>query len=412
VLKVLVVFGTRPEAIKMAPVVKALERERERFLCRVAVTAQHREMLDQVLELFDIKPAYDLDIMRAGQTLFDITERALSGLRRILEAEAPDLVLVHGDTTTTFAAALAAFYLQIPVGHVEAGLRTRNKYAPFPEEMNRHLTAVLADLHFAPTPRARTNLLTEGVPAERIFVTGNTVIDALQATVRPDFAFTDPVLRAVDFASQRVLLVTTHRRENWGAPLREVYRALREVVLAYPDVVVVFPVHRNPVVRDVVLAELGGLPRVHLIEPLDYLPFANLMARCHLVLTDSGGLQEEAPALGKPVLVLRETTERPEALEAGTVELVGTARERVLAATRRLLDDPAAYRRMAEAVNPYGDGRAAARVVAALAYRFGLAAEPPEEFVPPCAGNYFAGPAEEKIFSESGAGIGPGGVEH
>jgi UDP-N-acetylglucosamine 2-epimerase (non-hydrolysing) len=407
VLKVLVVFGTRPEAIKMAPVVKALEREADRFLCRVAVTAQHREMLDQVLELFDIRPAYDLDIMRAGQTLFDITERALSGLGRILEVEAPDLVLVHGDTTTTFTAALAAFYLQIPVGHVEAGLRTHNKYAPFPEEMNRHLTAVLADLHFAPTPRARANLLAEGVPAERIFVTGNTVIDALLATVRPDFAFTDPVLRNIDFASHRILLVTTHRRENWGAPLREVYRALREIVLAYPDVVVVFPVHRNPVVRNVVLAELGDLPRVHLTEPLDYLPFANLMARCHLVLTDSGGLQEEAPALGKPVLVLRDTTERPEALEAGTVELVGTCRERVLAATRRLLDDPAAYRRMAEAVNPYGDGRAAVRIVAALAYRFGLAAEPPEEFVPPCARNYFSPPRGGKFFRDPEQESGP-----
>lgn len=381
-LKILAVFGTRPEAIKMAPLIKELRRYPAEFDCRVAVTAQHREMLDQVLRLFAIKPHYDLDIMRPGQTLFDITCRALEGLERVIRAEKPDLVLVHGDTTTTFAAALAAFYLQVPVGHVEAGLRTRNKYSPFPEEMNRHLTAVLADLHFAPTATARENLLQEGVSPERIYVTGNTVIDALLATVDPDYCFADPVLAQIDYHRRRVLLVTTHRRENLGAPLREIYLALREVVELYPDVEVVFPVHKNPAVRQVVEEVLGGLPRVHLIEPLEYQPFVNLMGRCYLVLTDSGGLQEEAPALGKPVLVLRDTTERPEAVEAGTVRLVGTAKEAVLCETRRLLDDPFCYRQMAEAINPYGDGQASRRICQAIRHYFGLASEPPEPFRP------------------------------
>ncbi|KUK41493.1 MAG: UDP-N-acetylglucosamine 2-epimerase [Clostridia bacterium 62_21] len=378
--KILVVFGTRPEAIKMAPVIKELERS-PWFDCVVAVTAQHREMLDQVLDLFRIAPAYDLDIMEEGQSLFDITCRALRGLEAVLSAERPDLVLVHGDTTTTFAAALAAFYRQLPVGHVEAGLRTREKFSPFPEEMNRHLTAVLADVHFAPTARARQNLLAEGVPPGAIFVTGNTVIDALFMVVRPDFRFGDPVLDALDYRRERVLLVTTHRRENLGDPLREVYRALVDLVRAYPDVRVVFPVHKNPAVRAAAAEEMGKQARVHLIEPLPYLPFVNLMQRAYLVLTDSGGLQEEAPALGKPVLVLRGTTERPEALEAGTVELVGTARERVFARAARLLDDPGAYARMAGAVNPYGDGRAAPRVVQGLAAYFGLAPKP-APFVP------------------------------
>jgi len=379
--KILVVFGTRPEAIKMAPVIKALEHS-SWFTCVVAVTAQHREMLDQVLDLFRITPAYDLDIMEEGQSLYDITCRTLRGLEEVLRAERPDLVLVHGDTTTTFAAALAAFYRQIPVGHVEAGLRTRHKFSPFPEEMNRHLTAVLADVHFAPTVRARENLLAEGVPPSRIFVTGNTVIDALLTVVRPDFRFHDPVLDAIDYREERVLLVTTHRRENLGDPLREVYRALVDLVRTYPDVHVVFPVHKNPTVRAAAVEEMAGEARIHLVEPLPYLPFVNLMQRAYLVLTDSGGLQEEAPALGKPVLVLRDTTERPEALEAGTVELVGTKRERVFSRTARLLDDRSAYARMAEAVNPYGDGRAAPRVVQGLAAYFGLA-PPPVPFKPP-----------------------------
>jgi len=379
-LKILTVFGTRPEAIKMAPLITELRRRPDIFQCRVAVTAQHRQMLDQVLDLFGITPDYDLNIMQPGQSLFDITGRALAGLQQVLADERPDLVLVHGDTTTTFVGALAAFYLQLPLGHVEAGLRTGNKYSPFPEEINRHLTGVLADIHFAPTPAARDNLLREGVAAENIFVTGNTVIDALLATVRPGYVFTDPVLKSIDYTRRRVLLVTTHRRENLGAPMREIYLALRRVVREYPDVAVVFPVHKNPAVRRVVREVLGEEPRVHLIEPLDYEPFVNLLQQCYLVLTDSGGLQEEAPALGKPVLVLRDTTERPEAVDAGTVRLVGTAGTAVLAETRRLLDDPAHYRRMAEAVNPYGDGRACRRIADAIAWRFGFSGEPPEEF--------------------------------
>jgi UDP-N-acetylglucosamine 2-epimerase (non-hydrolysing) len=381
-LKIMAVFGTRPEAIKMAPLVKELEKLQPEIACRVAVTAQHREMLDQVLHLFDIKPAYDLDIMQQGQTLFDITSRALNGLKQVFEKEKPDLILVHGDTTTTFVAALAAFYLQIPVGHVEAGLRTRNKYSPFPEEINRTLTGVLADLHFAPTATARQNLLAEGVAADSIFVTGNTVIDALLATVQPEYQFADPMLNTLDYQQQRVLLVTTHRRENLGEPMREIYQALREVVLNYPDVQVIFPVHKNPAVRRVVDEELGGLERVHLTEPMDYQPFANLIGRSYLVLSDSGGLQEEAPSLGKPVLVLRDTTERPEAVDAGTVLLVGTGREAVAAAARKLLDDRSYYAQMANAVNPYGDGQASRRIVQAIRYHFGLDMERPGEFRP------------------------------
>jgi len=381
-LKVLAVFGTRPEAIKMAPLVKELEKRRAEIDCRVAVTAQHREMLDQVLSLFEITPAYDLDIMRQGQNLFDITGRALSGLQRVLLEERPDLVLVHGDTTTTFVAALSSFYMQIPVGHVEAGLRTRDKFSPFPEEINRHLTGVLADLNFAPTATARQNLLEEGVLADKIFVTGNTVIDALLATVRPGYRFNDNILDGIDYNSRRVLLVTTHRRENLGEPMRGIYRALREVVENYPDVEVVFPVHKNPAVRTVVEEELNGLERVHLIEPMDYQPFINLIGRSYLVLSDSGGLQEEAPSLGKPVLVLRNTTERPEAVEAGTVRLVGTDREKVAGETRRLLDDKVFYSKMANAVNPYGDGHASKRIVQAIRFRFGLSEESPGEFCP------------------------------
>ncbi|AEG16912.1 UDP-N-acetylglucosamine 2-epimerase (non-hydrolyzing) [Desulfofundulus sp. TPOSR] len=379
-LKVLTVFGTRPEAIKMAPLIKELQRHPDRLLCRVAVTAQHREMLDQVLHLFQIAPDHDLGIMRPGQSLFDITRRALDGLEQVMAREKPDLVLVHGDTTTTFVAALAAFYFQIPVGHVEAGLRTGDKYSPFPEEINRHLTAVVTDLHFAPTATARDNLLREGVAPEKIFVTGNTVIDALLATVDPDYRFIDPGLAGIDYRRRRVLLVTTHRRENLGEPMREIYLALRDIVALYPDVEVVFPVHKNPAVRGMVQEVLGELPRVHLIEPLSYQPFVNLMNRCYLVLTDSGGLQEEAPALGKPVLVLRNTTERPEAIRAGTVRLVGTTREAVFNETRLLLEDAARYRQMAEAVNPYGDGRASRRICQAILYHFGLSDEPPEPF--------------------------------
>lgn len=379
-IKVMTVFGTRPEAIKMAPVVLELAKHPGLITPVVAVTAQHREMLDQVLSLFAITPDYDLDIMSQGQTLFDVTCRAMRGLNSVIAKERPDLVLVHGDTTTTFAGSLAAFYNQTAVGHVEAGLRTGNKYSPFPEEMNRKLTGALTDLHFAPTATARGNLLAEGVADEAIFVTGNTVIDALHATVSAGFRFSEPELAAVKDGKKRVILVTTHRRENLGEPLRHVYQALRDIVDEFADVELVFPVHRNPKVRELVARELGGLERVNLIDPLDYGPFANLIACASIVLTDSGGIQEEAPSLGKPVLVLRDTTERPEAVAAGTVKLVGTDRARVYGETRRLLVDDAEYRRMATACNPYGDGLAARRIIDFVLWRYGLAKSCPEPY--------------------------------
>ncbi len=380
-IKVMTVFGTRPEAIKMAPVVLELQKHPDDILPVVAVTAQHREMLDQVLHLFHIHPDYDLDIMAAGQTLFDITSRAMNGLDEVLAQEQPDIVLVHGDTTTTFAGALAAYYHQIAVGHVEAGLRTGNKYSPFPEEMNRKLTGAIADLHFAPTDTSEANLRKENVPSERIFVTGNTVIDALHQTVRDDFEFENFFLHDLDFTGKRMILVTTHRRENLGAPMRHVYKALKQLTEEFEDVEIVFPVHKNPKVREVVNEELGGLEKVHLIDPLDYEPFANLMHRSHLILTDSGGVQEEAPALGKPVLVLRDTTERPEAVAAGTVKLIGTERDRVYEEAKRLLTDQKEYDRMAGSCNPYGDGKASERIVQGILYHFGFAKERPEVFM-------------------------------
>ena len=378
-LKVMSIFGTRPEAIKMAPVVLELQRQPE-IESVVAVTAQHREMLDQVLKLFAIRPDFDLNIMSEGQTLFDITSRALLGLDKVLSEVKPNVVLVHGDTTTTFAGALAAYYHQIEVGHVEAGLRTRNKFSPYPEEMNRRLTGALADLNFAPTITAKENLLRENVDEEKIFVTGNTVIDALYQTVRRDFKFTGE-LANVDFDGKKIILVTTHRRENLGEPMRNVYKALRALVEEFPNVEIIFPVHKNPKVREVVNAELGNLERVRLTDPLDYEPFANLMNRADLILTDSGGVQEEAPALGKPVLVLRDTTERPEAVHAGTVKLIGTDREKVYSTAKILLTDTAEYRKMAEARSPYGDGHAAERIVRALLWKHGFSIERPKEFV-------------------------------
>lgn len=380
-IKVMTIFGTRPEAIKMAPVVLELQKHPDEFRSIVAVTAQHREMLDQVLDLFSIRPDYDLNIMSREQTLFDITGRALAGLNPVIAEAKPDIVLVHGDTTTTFVGALAAFYHQIPVGHVEAGLRTGNKYSPYPEEMNRKLTGALTDIHFAPTETARNNLLAESVASEKIFVTGNTVIDTLLATVRPDYRFPNDASAMLDaIKGRRMILVTTHRRENLGEPLRHVYQALREIISEFPDTVAVFPVHRNPQVRKVVQSELDGQERVILIDPLDYEPFANLMGSSHIVLTDSGGIQEEAPSLGKPVLVLRDTTERPEAIEAGTAKLIGTSRERVLAELKTLLADPTAYKAMAEARNPYGDGRASGRIADFLRNRFGCSSQFPEPF--------------------------------
>lgn len=379
-LKVMTVFGTRPEAIKMAPVVLELKKHPDQIQTVVAVTAQHRQMLDQVLDLFQIRPDYDLDIMSQGQTLYDITTRSLQGLKSVMEVEKPDLVLVHGDTTTTFAGALAAYYQQIPVGHVEAGLRTGNIYSPFPEEMNRKLTGAIAAIHFSPTMTARGNLLREGIDKDAIFITGNTVIDALMTTVDEGYDFEDEELQSVDFQNHRIILLTTHRRENLGEPMRHIYKALRQIIEEIPDTEIVFPVHHNPLVRKVVEEELSGVDRIHLIEPMEYEPFANLMHHSCLVLTDSGGIQEEAPSLGKPVLVLRNTTERPEAVEAGTVRLIGTDRDRVYEETKRLLTDKAAYDAMSNAVNPYGDGQASRRIVQAILYTFGNSTEKPNEF--------------------------------
>ncbi len=370
-LKLMTVFGTRPEAIKMCPLVLEMGKYPEYIEPIVAVTAQHREMLDQVLELFKIKPDYDLNIMQSGQTLYDITTRALLGLKEVIEEAKPDMVLVHGDTTTTFAGSLAAFYAQVPVGHVEAGLRTGNKYSPYPEEMNRKLTGSIADIHFAPTSNSKENLLKENVVSETIVVTGNTVIDALQTTVKADYEFADTEFNKIFARGNRLILVTTHRRENLGEPMRNVYKALRKVLETHADVEAIFPVHKNPKVREIVQEELGNFERVHLIEPMDYEPFANLMGKVDIVLTDSGGIQEEAPALGKPVLVLRDTTERPEAVDAGTVKLVGTAYEDVLRETNLLLDDPVHYQKMAEAANPYGDGKACERIIRTILQKKG-----------------------------------------
>jgi len=378
-IKILAVFGTRPEAIKMAPLVKELQ-QREIFQCEVAVTAQHRQMLDQVLSLFGIKVNYDLNIMTERQTLFSITTKALLGLKDVLDCSKPHMVLVHGDTTTTFAGALASFYNGIKVGHVEAGLRTHNKWLPFPEEMNRKLTGALADLHFAPTRTARNNLLREGVNPEDIFITGNTVIDALKTTVKEDFIFSTEILNKIDYHNQKVVLVTAHRRENLGKPLENICHAIRKLVDSFHEIKVVYPVHLNPAVRDTVFPILGQHERILLLDPLDTDEMHNLMAKSFLILTDSGGLQEEAPSLGKPVLVLRHETERPEAVEAGTVRLVGTESETIFKEAAKLLSDKEEYDRMANAVNPYGDGRASIRIADFLLYYFGIKQEKPREF--------------------------------
>lgn len=367
--RILVVFGTRPEAIKMAPVVAALRGRTERFSCVVCVTAQHREMLDPVLGLFSIAPDHDLNLMRPGQRLHDLTAAVLREIPAVLELERPDLVLVHGDTTTTMAATLAAYYARIPVGHVEAGLRTGNKFAPFPEEINRKVTTAIADLHFAPTATSRENLLAEGVAPEAIVVTGNTVIDALLSIadrLRRDATLAERMEAGFPFldSSKKLVLVTGHRRENFGEGFENICRALAEIASLRPGAEILYPVHLNPNVQEPVRRILGEGRRgnVHLIRPVDYLPFVYLMSRCHLIVTDSGGIQEEAPSLGKPVLVMREVTERPEAIAAGTVRLVGTDREKIVAETLRLLDDPEAYRSMSTANNPYGDGNAAGRI--------------------------------------------------
>ena len=376
--KIMLVFGTRPEAIKMAPLVKAIEADQE-LECVVAVSAQHREMLDQVLDLFEIKPQYDLNIMKANQTLSDITSGVLKGIEKAVLKEKPDMVLVHGDTSTTFAGALAAFYAQVPVGHVEAGLRSGDLYSPFPEELNRKLTGVIAAADFAPTATAKANLLKEGTDEERIFVTGNTVIDALLSIVDEKYAL-DAELENFLAQHKQNILITAHRRENQGQPMVHIFQALRRLHEALPEAGIIFPVHKNPKVRALAHEALDGLERVLMIEPLDYAPFANLMNRVDLIMTDSGGLQEEAPALGKPVLVLRENTERPEAVAAGTVKLVGTDNEKIFTTAYELLTNKEAYDKMQRAVNPYGDGHACERIIQAIKYYFGMA-EKPEEWV-------------------------------
>lgn len=355
-MKILSVFGTRPEAIKMAPLVLELQK-REGIQSLVAVTAQHREMLDQVLELFGITPDYDLNLMRHGQTPCSIAAAILNNLEEILQKEQPDLLLVHGDTTTTMAAALTAFYNKIPCGHIEAGLRTDDKFSPFPEEVNRRATGVFADYHFAPTEWARQNLLNEGVKPDKIVVTGNTVIDALLQVVKKDCDLADYGLGDVNW-QKRVILLTCHRRESWGRQMEEIFAAVAELVRLYPDTEVVFPMHKNPIVREAAVKFLANNPRIHLCEPLSYLPFSHVMNKSYLVMTDSGGMQEEAPALGKPVLVLREVTERPEAIKAGTARLAGNKYDSVLAAGRLLLEDENIYRQMAHTANPYGSGKA------------------------------------------------------
>ena len=360
--KVLAVFGTRPEAIKMAPLIGKLRVE-NRFDLKVCVTAQHREMLDSVLDLFKIKPEYDLDMMTAGQTITEITSRTLKGLEDILLQEKPDLVLVQGDTTTSFSAALASFYHKTPVGHVEAGLRSGNIYSPYPEEMNRRLISTLATWHFAPTEGNKQNLLNSGIKENHIFITGNTVIDAMYLVIKEDYRFPLSLLNQIDFINKRIILLTAHRRENWGLAMQEILFAVRKILEHNTDIEIVYPVHPNPVVKDLAYEVLGDNPHIHLIQPLDYEPFVNLMARSYLILTDSGGIQEEAPALGKPVLVLRTETERPEAVEAGTVKIIGVERNNIIKSTQKLLDDHVEYEQMARAVNPYGDGRAAEKIV-------------------------------------------------
>lgn len=377
--KVITIFGTRPEAIKMAPLVKELERT-EGIESKVCVTAQHREMLDQVLEYFDIKPDYDLNIMQTKQTLTGITGRVLSGLEEVYKEEKPDMILVHGDTTTTFAGALAAFYQQIKVGHVEAGLRTFDKYFPFPEEMNRKLTGSLADLHFAPTVGSKNNLLREGVDEKSIYITGNTVIDAMEHTVKENYIFNEEELNKIDFENKKIIMVTAHRRENWGKGIENICIALNRIVEENKDVEVVYLVHLNPVVKDVVHKMLGNNERIHLLSPLSTNETHNLMNKCFMVMTDSGGLQEEAPHLGKPVLVLRDVTERPEAVEYGTVKLVGTDIARIVEEAQILINDKEAYEKMSKSINPYGDGLASNRIVKAILKYFNIIDEEIDEF--------------------------------
>ena len=376
-IKVMTVFGTRPEAIKMAPLVLELQKQSQRFETITTVSAQHREMLDQVLDIFHIKPDYDLNIMHARQTLTDITSNVLINLDKILKEAKPDIVLVHGDTTTTFAASVAAFYNQIPIGHVEAGLRTWEKYSPYPEEMNRQMTDAMTDLYFAPTNQSKANLLKENHKEDNIYITGNTAIDALKQTV--DKEYHHDILDKVS-PDNKLILLTMHRRENQGEPMRRVFKVIREVVESREDVEVIYPVHLSPAVQEAAKEILGNTERIHLISPLDVVDFHNLAARSYFIMTDSGGVQEEAPSLGKPVLVLRDTTERPEGVEVGTLKLVGTESEKVKKEMEELLDNDAEYQRMAQAKNPYGDGKASERILDAIAYYFGVTDKKPSEF--------------------------------
>ena len=377
--KIITIFGTRPEAIKMAPLVKELEK-REGIESKICVTAQHREMLDQVLELFDIKPDFDLNIMKTKQSLTGITNRILEGLETIFKEEKPDMILVHGDTTTTFSSALAAYYQQIKVGHVEAGLRTFDKYFPFPEEMNRKLTGAIADLHFSPTKGAKNNLLREGIDEKSIYITGNTVIDAMLHTVEEDYVFENEELNKIDFKNKKVIMITAHRRENWGEGISNICEALNQIVNENKDVELVYLVHLNPIVKDMVYEKLGNKERIHLLNPLDTKETHNLMNKCFMVMTDSGGLQEEAPHLGKPVLVLRDVTERPEAVEYGTVKLVGTNKEKIIDEANILINSKEAYEKMSKAVNPYGDGKASERICDAIMKYLNLSKKEVEEF--------------------------------
>ncbi|MCK1994540.1 UDP-N-acetylglucosamine 2-epimerase (non-hydrolyzing) [Peribacillus muralis] len=374
-IKVMTIFGTRPEAVKMAPLVLEFQKHPEHFKPIVAVTAQHRQMLDQVLELFSIEPDYDLNIMKDRQTLADITTRALSGLDSIMKEAEPDIVLVHGDTTTTFVASLAAFYNQVVIGHVEAGLRTWNKYSPYPEEMNRQLTGTMADLHFAPTSKAEANLLNEN-KKDNIFVTGNTATDALKTTVRSSYSH--PVL--TELGEDKLILLTAHRRENLGEPMRNIFRAVKRLLAEHEDIQVVYPVHLNPVVQELANEILGEESRVHLIEPLDVLDFHNFASRAYLIMTDSGGIQEEAPSLGVPVLVLRDTTERPEGILAGTLKLAGTDEQVVFNMAHELLMNEEEHEKMSKASNPYGDGNASVRIAEAIRYYFNQVDVPPTRF--------------------------------
>ena len=378
-IKVMLVFGTRPEAIKMAPLVKELQKRGE-IETKVCVTAQHREMLDQVLEIFNITPDYDLNIMTKGQTLAGITTKALDGLYNVINEEKPDIVLVHGDTTTTFVASLAAFYNQVKVGHVEAGLRTYDKYSPFPEEMNRKLTTAIADLYFAPTINNKNNLLKENIDEELIYITGNTAVDAMGYTVNKEYKFEDEELKKIDFENKKVILVTAHRRENLGKPLENICNAIKEIAQKNTDIEIVYPAHLNPIVQNTAHSILDGVENVHIINPLDATTFQNVMARSYFVMSDSGGVQEEAPSVGKPVLVLRTETERPEAIETGTLKLAGTDKENIIKLAQELLDNKEEYDRMSHAKNPYGDGKASQRIADAILYAFGLKGDKPTEF--------------------------------